>query len=34
MVAVPLGDIPYGMRDFRAVGPDGNQLSFGVGLVK
>jgi len=28
-VAVPLGDRPYGMRDFRIVDPSGNELSFG-----
>ena len=27
--AVPLGDRPYGMRDFRIVDPSGNELSFG-----
>jgi hypothetical protein len=33
-VAVPFGDHTYGRRDFRAVGPDGNQLSCGERLVK
>jgi uncharacterized glyoxalase superfamily protein PhnB len=28
-VAVPLAERPYGMRDFRIVDPDGNELSFG-----
>jgi uncharacterized glyoxalase superfamily protein PhnB len=28
-VAVPLGDRPYGMKDFRIVDPSGNELSFG-----
>jgi uncharacterized glyoxalase superfamily protein PhnB len=28
-IAVPLGDRPYGMRDFRVVDPSGNELSFG-----
>jgi len=28
-VTVPLGDRPYGMRDFRIVDPSGNELSFG-----
>jgi uncharacterized glyoxalase superfamily protein PhnB len=28
-VRVPIGDRPYGMRDFRIVDPSGNELSFG-----
>jgi uncharacterized glyoxalase superfamily protein PhnB len=28
-VDVPIGNRPYGMRDFRIVDPDGNELSFG-----
>lgn len=28
-VAVPIGNRPYGMRDFRVVDPSGNELSFG-----
>jgi uncharacterized glyoxalase superfamily protein PhnB len=28
-VEVPLGDRPYGMRDFKIVDPSGNELSFG-----
>jgi len=28
-VRVPIGDRPYGMRDFRIVDPGGNELSFG-----
>jgi len=26
---VPIGNRPYGMRDFRIVDPSGNELSFG-----
>src|SRR5262245_47776766 len=32
-VAVPLGNRPYGMRDFRIVDPSGNELSFGEATV-
>ena len=32
-VAVPLGDRPYGMRDFRLQDPAGNALSFGESTV-
>jgi len=32
-VAVPLADRPYGMRDFRIVDPNGNELSFGEATV-
>ena len=28
-IAVPIGDRPYGMRDFTVADPDGNRLSFG-----
>ena len=28
-VVVPIGDRPYGMRDFRISDPSGNELSFG-----
>ncbi len=28
-VAISLADRPYGMRDFRVVDPNGNELSFG-----
>jgi catechol 2,3-dioxygenase-like lactoylglutathione lyase family enzyme len=28
-VAVPIGNRPHGMRDFRLVDPSGNELSFG-----
>lgn len=28
-ITVPLEDRSYGMRDFRVVDPDGNELSFG-----
>lgn len=29
IVVVPLGDRPYGMRDFRIADPSGNELSVG-----
>lgn len=28
-MVIPIGDRPYGMRDFRIVDPGGNALSFG-----
>lgn len=28
-IVVPLGDRPYGMRDFRIADPSGNELSIG-----
>ena len=28
-IAIPIGDRPYGMRDFRVADPAGNELSFG-----
>ncbi|MGO3127360.1 MAG: bleomycin resistance protein [Luteimonas sp.] len=28
-VRVPIGDRPYGMRDFRIADPSGNEISFG-----
>lgn len=28
-IAIPIGNRPYGMRDFRVVDPTGNELSFG-----
>ena len=28
-VTVPIGDRPYGMRDFTVADPSGNHLSFG-----
>jgi uncharacterized glyoxalase superfamily protein PhnB len=28
-VTVPIGNRPYGMRDFRIVDPNGHELSFG-----
>ncbi|WP_395024906.1 VOC family protein [Comamonas odontotermitis] len=28
-IVVPIGDRPYGMRDFRMVDPSGNELSIG-----
>lgn len=28
-LVMPIADRPYGMRDFRIVDPDGNELSFG-----
>ena len=28
-IAIEIADREYGLRDFRAVDPDGNQISFG-----
>lgn len=33
-VTVPIGNRPYGMRDFSIVDPSGNQLSFGEPIGK
>ncbi len=32
-VVVPIGDRPYGMRDFRIADPSGNELSFGEAIA-
>lgn len=32
MVLQPPGDRPYGMRDFDVDDPDGNRLTFGMGI--
>lgn len=32
-IVVPLGDRPYGMRDFRMEDPSGNELSIGQAIA-
>lgn len=32
-VVVPIGDRPYGMRDFRIADPSGNELSIGQAIA-
>lgn len=32
-IVVPIGDRPYGMRDFRIADPSGNELSIGQPLA-
>lgn len=32
-VVVPMGDRPYGMRDFRVADPSGNELSIGQAIA-
>lgn len=32
-IVVPLGDRPYGMRDFRLEDPSGNELSIGQAIA-
>jgi hypothetical protein len=32
MILQPPGDRPYGMRDFDVDDPDGNRLTFGMGI--
>jgi len=32
-VVVPIGDRPYGMRDFRIADPSGNELSIGLAIA-
>ena len=32
-IIVPMGDRPYGMRDFRMTDPNGNELSIGQVIV-
>lgn len=32
-MVVPIGDRPYGMRDFRIADPSGNELSFGQAIA-
>lgn len=33
-VVVPIGDRPYGMRDFRIADPSGNELSIGQAIAE
>lgn len=33
MILQPPGDRPYGMRDFDVDDPDGNRLTFGMGIA-
>ncbi len=32
-IVVPIGDRPYGMRDFRIADPSGNELSIGQAIA-
>lgn len=32
-IVVPIGDRPYGMRDFRLADPSGNELSIGQAIA-